>query len=96
MWLFSTVNSMSSQTQPQKVQVALLTTLSSAADMYAVLFTGSTQRKTAAPAESSPQNTYADCHTSSTSKLPACDRGFRPSAGWEEDPRATAVVALGL
>src|SRR5438445_9925320 len=32
MWLFSTVNSMSSQTQPQKVQVALLTILSSVAD----------------------------------------------------------------
>src|SRR5205823_4846105 len=29
MWLFSTVSSMSSQTQPQKVQVALLTTFSS-------------------------------------------------------------------
>src|SRR5947209_11339043 len=30
MWLFSTVNSISSQTQPQKVQVALLTTFNSA------------------------------------------------------------------
>src|SRR5436305_3832400 len=40
MWLFSTVNSMSSQTQPQKVQVALLTTFSSLADMQD-LFRGS-------------------------------------------------------
>src|SRR2546423_5724681 len=33
MWLFSTVSSMSSQTQPQKVQVALATTLSSVVDI---------------------------------------------------------------
>src|SRR2546423_9686882 len=66
MWLFSTVNSMSSQTQPQKVQVALLTTLSSLADMQAVLFTGSVLLRLTVLGVSVPKSAYADCHTSNT------------------------------
>src|SRR5262245_17273807 len=44
MWLFSTVSSMSSQTQPQKVQVALETTFNSVVSGISFLFTSSDLR----------------------------------------------------
>src|SRR5262249_32107788 len=86
---------MSSQTQPQKVQVAFSTTFSSVPRIHAVLFKPPVRHESAAPAESIPQNTCGGSHTSSTSKALGCGHTSRPNVGSEEGQRGPEGAGPG-
>src|SRR5262245_58269348 len=109
MWLSSTVSSISSQTQPQKVQVALETTLSSVISSFLsatslllllkfrdgdVFSPGLFSCRASTPAASVRQEACAGCRTSSTSKVWGYGHGCRSSVPSWGDPRAAAACGL--